>query len=381
MSSSRKRILVQDIQPRRRRLITTSSRNDWNGVVFSINQLLWSIWIYCEFPADFPAFSRVHSSWKRRLMPQKPDLFNDLHRFRSQTYAATLSENLQYDLRYFTPIPRATVNVTSNCATMLHLTHAVFRSLPDYHNYTEFAAYVKQFFASYPTIRTVEIKAPSSYLARSSYPVGNRSSSRNTKFPTRAWQIQLILDCATEPIHRLILDDPLCTPFGRGRDLTQHPPRWPRSNRINIGWNVLSQMQWFNFRIEFILHVALVDTTLLWIQVMSVFHAIDNLQRRQGRGRWSVDFVESLEIQISVLEQNNEFNAIPTINNYIPQALHSRWLHLQTLTVIHHNHINATQSEEFSVIYLPPSLRTLKCNRAVSLSSTQTRPLLELLLL
>lgn len=140
---------------------------DWQDKIFGLNQYMFAIWQFLEFPYCL-SLCAVHSTWRRRLWPYT-------------TMPATLSQStdplfFDHEAASYCSVARdLTIPVThSEASYALCITKATIHRLPPVSSHC--TPLLKQFFTCYNHIETLVILTPNHryYLGSTSFPAQSK---------------------------------------------------------------------------------------------------------------------------------------------------------------------------------------------------------------
>lgn len=139
---------------------------NWIDEVFGVNQIMFAIWQYCEFPSCLHLAS-VHSTWKQRLWPHqtipksillKPITVIPAAGFKKRLSRRQHQSQVRMECKsYVVKQQQSSTSITSTQVSYgIMVKHAIIRSLPA--RASQCTSWLKQFFASYNHLETVDIR-------------------------------------------------------------------------------------------------------------------------------------------------------------------------------------------------------------------------------
>lgn len=145
-----------NVSRKRKVSINTNNNIEWLNRVFSVNQLMFAILQYIEFPACL-IYAAVHSTFRQRLWPVPilPDIIKITDWHSNKQRLEMIKRRKQQFLSHTPVVANLHISVTSSLALFAsHVRRAIFHKFPG--RLEPRIRTLKQLFATYPLIETVE---------------------------------------------------------------------------------------------------------------------------------------------------------------------------------------------------------------------------------
>lgn len=292
---------------------------NWNKTIFNVNQLMFAIWQYFEFPVCL-SLSAVHSTWKQRLWPYQTIVQSVLsHNNRTLQYF-----HLQHEkqMRITSDAPLSVTSGKSSYACFI--TQAVIRTLPD--TITHCAELLIQLFSTYKSIRILTIHSPATSFLESVY--------RHPEYKLLNEVLKLWEQCATVQKKTLVL-------HAWHFPLSYMPPFSFQLSNIHLDTLIIHNFrQYYSFLFPLMLrslHIHCSTTESFYSGAYWIHHFIQHLGNQNCR-----HYLKELYLYIptyAIYDDDNETIHLDLYNFHVLEKLHLQFQRtddVQTGTLLLH---------------------------------------------